>query len=691
MQLPTPDRERLLGMSPIRYSIGSRIEDAHPEQREAPDFDAFVDDICADRPSEKGKRYLTGPMKANGDGRTHRSKESAEPTSILAVDCDKLRTEQVPKLKAYFGQVEALVHDTASNTAEKPRLRALVHTDRPVTRDEYIAISARIGRDLASMGIEIDASQSRPEQPAYTPLIGAEVWRSHGAPLRVDEVLEGTDPSPPDHEAVGDELHPIPEGHRNVELTSLAGTMRKRRFSLAAILAALLAENETRCTPPLPINEVRRIAASVGRYPPAALLPHRDDDSARLANQWPADLSPDAFHGPLGDAARALNTEADIAAVLVTLLTICGSAIGRGPHMRVGPSRHYANLFCVIVGATSDARKGLSFDEAMQFFELPTQQMVMPPLKPPMAHGLATGEGLISAVRDASIRQDSKNGKTVQIPVAGVTDKRLLVKGAEFAQILEQSNRSGNILSAVLRDAWDSGTLQVLTRADPIKATGAHIAIAAHITPEELRALLTKIAIAAGFGNRFLFVAARRSKELPFGGSPDPAIARLIANQIEDAVVMARQRQEMKFTTAAAGLWVQVYSDLTRGGVGLLGAVTARAAPQVLRLALIYALMDQAAEVELPHLKAALAIWKRCEDSARYIFGSSLGDPLADKILTALRASLSMTRTEISHLLGGHPSKERTDAALDLLRSRGLAQHQVQPTAGGPVNRWSAC
>jgi hypothetical protein len=61
----------------------------------------------------------------------------------------------------------------------------------------------------------------------------------------------------------------IPEGKRNGKLTSLAGAMRHREMSQAAIEAALLAENRQRCQPPLPEDEVRGIAASMTRYAPA--------------------------------------------------------------------------------------------------------------------------------------------------------------------------------------------------------------------------------------------------------------------------------------------------------------------------------------------------------------------------------------------------------------------------------------
>jgi hypothetical protein len=60
----------------------------------------------------------------------------------------------------------------------------------------------------------------------------------------------------------------ILEGARNATLASLAGAMRRKAMSEAAMLAALLEDNARRCRPPLGEREVRRIAASVARYAP---------------------------------------------------------------------------------------------------------------------------------------------------------------------------------------------------------------------------------------------------------------------------------------------------------------------------------------------------------------------------------------------------------------------------------------
>ena len=52
-------------------------------------------------------------------------------------------------------------------------------------------------------------------------------------------------------------------------------------------------------------------------------------------------------------------------------------------------------------------------------------------------------------------------------------------------------------------------------------------------------------------------------------------------------------------------LWEEIYPELSAGGPGLLGAITARAAPQVMRLACTYAALDRTYVISRSHLDAA--------------------------------------------------------------------------------------
>jgi hypothetical protein len=77
---------------------------------------------------------------------------------------------------------------------------------------------------------------------------------------------------------------PIRQGERNVTLASLAGAMRRRGASQEAIAAALQAENQRRCDPPLADGEVAGIAASIARYRPA--ISPTASKSARTLGRW---------------------------------------------------------------------------------------------------------------------------------------------------------------------------------------------------------------------------------------------------------------------------------------------------------------------------------------------------------------------------------------------------------------------
>ena len=124
----------------------------------------------------------------------------------------------------------------------------------------------------------------------------------------------------------------------------------------------------------------------------------------------------------------------------------------------------------------------------------------------------------------------------------------------------------------------------------------------------------------------------------------------------------------------------------------MFGALTGRAEAQVRRIACIYALFGLSELVKEQHLRAALAVWRYSEDSCRFVFGNSIGDPVADKILSVLRASSDgLSRTDIRDLLGRNSSKPRTDAALGALFRAGLARfEQLKTGAGRPTEWWFA-
>ena len=305
--------------------------------------------------------------------------------------------------------------------------------------------------------------------------------------------------------------------------------------------------------------------------------------------------------------------------------------------------------------------------------------------------GLSSGEGLINEVRDERREWNRKEGRE-EIVDPGIADKRLMIVEAEFASALAVMERAGNTLSSHIRRAWDGDKLSTITRNSPLCATGAHISIVGHITIDELRARLTRTEAANGFANRFQFPLVRRSKELPFGGSLDHSVTLKFGEQLHEKIVSAQALGRVEMTQAAREQWAAVYSKLSAAQPGLLGAVVARGEAQVVRLALIYALLDSSGQIDVPHLEAALAVWEYCEASAAFVFGDLLGDPVADEIARALQhaGAQGMTRTAIRDLFGRNRSGDRISAALALLATRGRARMETRGTGGHPVELWVA-
>jgi hypothetical protein len=399
--------------------------------------------------------------------------------------------------------------------------------------------------------------------------------------------------------------------------------------------------------------------------------------------KWP-ELSEDAMHGLAGEIVRAVlpHTEADPVALLASLLAASGNAMGRGAFVRVGADKHYLNLNIGLVGETSKGRKGMSWNFVRDLVHAAdivwAEDRIM--------GGLSSGEGLIYAVRDRRMGEDADGNPMIIDP--GADDKRLMVVEGEFAGPLKTASREGNTLSVLIRQAWDGGKLAALTKNSPMKATDAHISIIGHITKAELARQLSETDAHNGFANRFLWLLVKRSKALALGGEWHKVDAAPLVRRLTAAIEHGREHREVVWGHDSRGLWTEVYEELSEGKPGLFGAVTSRAEAQTLRLAVLYAVLDRSRTIDLPHLEAALALWKYAEDSALHIFGDLTGDEVADKIAAALEEEPDgLTRTDLFHLFKRHKSRDRIDAALTLLERLGRVRREQVETGGRPAER----
>jgi hypothetical protein len=193
---------------------------------------------------------------------------------------------------------------------------------------------------------------------------------------------------------------------------------------------------------------------------------------------WPT-MDDAAYHGVAGDIVRTVlpNTEANPVALLIQVLAMAGNVIGRLPYYRVESDHHRANLFGVLVGDSSKARKGTALGRVRSIVKVADETWSGDRIR----GGLSSGEGFINEVRDPVEKYNAEDGQS-EIVDPGVSDKRLMIIEPEFAGAISVLERHGNTLSALIRRAWDGDKLETLTRKSSLTATDAHISIIGHIT-----------------------------------------------------------------------------------------------------------------------------------------------------------------------------------------------------------------
>ena len=197
-----------------------------------------------------------------------------------------------------------------------------------------------------------------------------------------------------------------------------------------------------------------------GKFPAQA----EDVDNHRNAPR----PDPACLYGLIGDVAHAGGdtTEANPYAIAANMIAFMSCAVGRGAYMPVGNTWHHSRQFMLHIGRSGRGRKG---DAVSLISRIERALKALDANAAPKVHrgGLSSREGLVYLIHDGYTE-----GKT---EVPAILDKRLLVIESEFANVLHQSKRDGNTLSAALRDCWDGMSMKPATKSSRLWATDPHI------------------------------------------------------------------------------------------------------------------------------------------------------------------------------------------------------------------------
>jgi hypothetical protein len=516
--------------------------------------------------------------------------------------------------------------------------------------------------------------------PDDAPLAAAPPWLLERVVKRQNSRASPVEPREPDVFDPGLDLktHPgVDQGSRNEWACRLIGAALARGEDPETVEKDGL-EWARRCNPPMDDGAIKRMVSDFALK-----------DAKVEQKIWPV-LGEAALHGIAGEVVRAIgpSTEADSVAILAQFLAYFGNVIGRSAFFVVEATRHHTVLFVVLVGQTAKGRKGTSEFWVREIFKGVDETWAANRVQ----SGLSSGEGLIWAIRDPIKKTEPIKEKGVitgyqeVVTDPGVTDKRLLVRESEFASVLSVAKREGNTVTMIVREAYDSNLLQTLTKNSPARATGGHIAIVGHITNEELRRDLEDVDGFNGFANRYLWLCVRRSKLLPEGGPP--VVLTPYIDRLKKAVDFAKEAGQMSRDAGAGQLWAQLYKEMATPHGGMFGAITSRSEAHVLRLSMVFALLDSSVIIRTEHLQAAMAVWRYAEDSARYIFGDSTGDPLADKVLAIIRGGPVSLR-DIHARTNRHLKAKEIGRVLGKLSEMGVIKSAMVATGGRPAQQWS--
>lgn len=483
----------------------------------------------------------------------------------------------------------------------------------------------------------------------------------------------------------------IKVGERNDKCTQIAGLFRRHGASADAIRAILdglgehgLIEDYHEVDPEtgksFADRDVELIADSVARYPQEAM--HFLDLKLRVTKGRVVEpKAPEADFGVLGEFMDAGTeySEAHPMALLVTALTMVGNLLSPYIGFSVGKTWHPPLLYTLIVGPTSEGAKGQSESRCEELLEL-----IDPEWVENITSGLSSGEGLIEAIADATPTGEVSKiqGQRVEHTYnKGHKDKRLMIFEPELGRLIKVLQRQGNTTMETLIDLWDRGHASKLT-VQRRAVHGARISIVMHSPTVVVQEQMSYDWLMNGFGNRFLWVWAKRTHLEPLGPKIPEDLLEPIAVDIGDAIDWVADRYEetgglleMDFTRRGGDYWEDLYEELSKDKyTGGLETAMGRRRSYARRIAMIFAILDFKTRIDVVHLDAAMAVVDYNEQTLVHLFGDATGDKTADKIYLALMERPSgLTRTEISTLvLRRNSSKAEMDVAMKKLIDRGL-------------------
>lgn len=394
--------------------------------------------------------------------------------------------------------------------------------------------------------------------------------------------------------------------------------------------------------------------------------------------------------------------ESDINNLTCDFLAAAGAIIGRRAFMRVLADEHTPATFHLLIGNTSIG-KGTSWGAVTDLYE-----KIAPDWRLIIRRSARSQQSLfrmIKAVSEAAITEE-EDGKKVTRENPNYTQGRMLIRFAEVSSLFKGMRAEWSTMSQALREVYDgtplSNELAKEGDSEQFQVNEPYtIGLLGDITPWELTETIQNVDFSNGVANRFVWCHARKTKTL----AHPPLLPDYtdIAERLK--AVMPTRRHQLAFSEGGSAAWEAWVLSLPLEESGRLGSACGRMRPNALRIAILFAVLDEARMVlpgqsiliEATHVRGAAIIMDRHKATVAWFLDRpakippTLPDATKTKMwhqTTKVRAALKngrITGNELYILLKHMSATERKEVAL----ATGLKEHQEIDLKGNKFTVWT--
>lgn len=327
------------------------------------------------------------------------------------------------------------------------------------------------------------------------------------------------------------------------------------------------------------------------------------------------------------------------------------------------PHELYPNLFALLIGRPGLDRK----DTALNFGRKLAEQIDVIQTLP----AIASYEGLLEAM---SKKQDD---------FFDMDPARTLVVLSEFNALLKKArvDSTSNIIPNLCHLYDCPGVARSPTKVNPIRVEKPFLSILSSIQPGVIQDAFRSGDIHSGFAGRWAYVSDQSNTAIPLPGRIDNAAWNDLVKSLSQIRDMWRERKstEIKLSDAAVSMWENFYRwhrEQNQDGE-IINTLIVRIPEQILKLAMIFAALDDFKEIHDCHLEDGIKIGKWLMGNTKRLFtgyGLSEVEKAQQKILEILRGGSQSKREVQQYCRFG--SAQTFSRAFNNLVGAGLIEEQ---------------